>query len=194
MENKIIQTAEIKYVSPRPVNIGDVFYRIERGDCEILRSPCRVCLGTGEVTVNGITFKCPKCNEEQTVLRVSQWVVRKYRVNHISDTVSDTEWKASNLHRIIFKAYRKVGHGISYSNNHSTCTITEDNLKKYFNVPLDEVKEPYTDKYLYDDYKLAVLAADYLTAQELQKVADYNAQHGTSHEVHFKADHDKKSI
>lgn len=193
MENKIIQTAAIKYESPRPVNIGDVFYRIEKGDFATLHSPCRVCLGAKEVTVNGITFKCPKCNDEQAVLHISQWVVRKYRINHISDTVSDTEWKPSNVHRIIFKAYRKVGHGTSYSYNHSTCTLSEDNLNKYFNVSIDEIREAYADKYLFDDYKLAVLAADYLTALELQKVADYNALHGTSHEVHFKAEHDTKS-
>ncbi|MCX4313857.1 MAG: hypothetical protein OSJ83_08415, partial [Clostridia bacterium] len=53
------QTATIRYAAPRPVNIGDVFYRVERGEAQHFREPCRVCGDKRKLTVNGVTFNCP---------------------------------------------------------------------------------------------------------------------------------------
>ncbi len=55
------QTATITYSAPRPVNIGDVFYRVECGELQHFREPCRVCGDKRELTVKGVTFRCPCC-------------------------------------------------------------------------------------------------------------------------------------
>lgn len=53
------QTATINYAAPRPVNIGDVFYRVECGELQHFREPCRVCGDKRTLTINGITFAYP---------------------------------------------------------------------------------------------------------------------------------------
>ena len=56
------QTATVVYNAPRPVNIGDVFYMIAQGETKQFYEPCKACNDTHSVTVNGVTFGCPCCN------------------------------------------------------------------------------------------------------------------------------------
>ena len=67
MEEKTNQTqsAVFNYTAPRAVRIGDVFYRIENGESVYFREPCKVCDGTGQLTVRGVTFKCPCCDTQK---------------------------------------------------------------------------------------------------------------------------------
>lgn len=67
MEEKTNQTqsAVFNYTAPRAVRIGDVFYRIESGESVYFREPCKVCGGTGQLTVRGVTFKCPCCDTQK---------------------------------------------------------------------------------------------------------------------------------
>lgn len=104
------QTATINYAAPRPVNIGDVFYRVECGELQHFREPCRVCGDKRELTVKGVTFRCPCCDKEKTTISVAPYIVRRYRVNVIKEAALDYEWKLGDRY-VYFCFYRKVGHG-----------------------------------------------------------------------------------
>lgn len=195
-ENNQTQTATIYYDSPRPVHIGDVFYRVEHGEGTYLKAPCRVCEGKREITVNGITFKCPMCDSETAVLNVSKYVVRRYRVYGIYDEVSTYEWKPSTVHRVKFKMYRKVGRVYVgwFGSDGGSLELSDDDIERKLNKTYDPSlsASSQTDA-IFDDYKLACKFADAANAAELQRVADYNAEHGTEHVVTFKVENDPKS-
>lgn len=195
MENRTIQTAEIKYEAPRPINIGDVFYRIVCAETKAvdLHTPCKVCLGTTKVTVNGVTFTCPCCAHEKNTITVRHWVVRRYRVSSICDSVNDSEWKAATNHKVVFEMYHKSGHGNPFYSNYDKKTIWPSDLQKYLNVSIDKINIHNIDKCIYDDYKLAILVADCLTSRELESVTAYNEEHGMAVKVEFREEHDKKS-
>lgn len=91
------QTATINYAAPRPVNIGDVFYRVECGELQHFREPCRVCGDKRELTVKGVTFRCPCCDKEKTTISVAPYIVRRYRVNVIKEAALDYEWNLATV-------------------------------------------------------------------------------------------------
>lgn len=186
------QTTEIKYYGPRPIDIGDVFYRIEEGETCNFYSPCKVCNDTRIVTVNGVTFNCPCCCSGSTVFQARKYVVRKYRVYSIEDSVRHDDWKPSSVHTVEFKLYRKIGHGSYISSNHSTCRMSISDLQ-CLNATFDDIRVHDIGRYFYDDYKLAVSVADKLTEDEHENVREYNVKNGTKYEAIFKTEHDKKS-
>lgn len=190
--NYPLQTATVAYNAPRQVNIGDVFYMIAAVDLQTFREPCIVCKGARKLTVNGVTFSCPCCDDSKEVISLRGYVVHRYRVFRISDEVNNSEWKAATNHAVRFGLYRKVGHGYQWE-SHSQKEMGKWDLCKYFNITEENVTSSLIDKYIYDDYALAVRAAKALTDQELQKLADYNVLHGTKHEAVFKTENDKKS-
>lgn len=182
------QTTAILYDAPRPVKIGDVFYIIEVGEGKTYNAPCRVCGGTRQLTVNGITFKCPQCDVETKVLNVHSYVVRRYRVYGVSDEVLTDTWKASDCHRVKFKLYKKT------DRNYYACTTREIYSDRFLHINPQEPSSYDPSNAIYDNYALAVAHADALTAIEVEKVAKYNEIHGTNHELPaFKRDHDSKS-
>lgn len=175
------QTTAITYAAPRPVNIGDVFYLIEGGQGKTYNAPCRVCGGAGKLTVNGVTFKCPQCDEETAVLYVRPYVVRRYRVYGISAEAGTDTWKPSDSRTIKVNLYKKT------DRTYYGCTVTTKYIEDF--EKLNE-KRPEA---IYDDYKAAVAYADELTAKEIAKVAEYNAEHGTNYEPPvFEDEHDQK--
>ena len=89
---------------------NDVFYRVECGELQHFREPCRVCGDKRTLTINGITFACPHCNTEKTTISVAPYIVRRYRVNAIKEAALDYEWKLGDRY-VHFRFYRKVGHG-----------------------------------------------------------------------------------
>lgn len=187
-----MQTATITYKAPRAVNIGDVFYKIEHADYQVFREPCLVCLGKRELTVNGVTFRCPCCDSRNEVIGVSKYVVKRYRVYSIEADTNIDEWKASDYRRVTFSLYHKSGRGY-YGSEHSKSEFREYDLAYYFNIPVADASEGSYKNYIYDDYKLAVAVADAFTAKELKELDEYNALHGTEHKAVFKTEHDKKS-
>ena len=186
------QTSTITYRAPREVNIGDVFYKIKRADHQTFREPCLVCKGAKELTINGITFRCPCCDNTKEVLSISGFVVQRYRVFKISDEVSSSEWKPGSYHIVRFGIYRKVGHGYQWA-THSKIEINEDDMNRWLNLSEDDAAKYNEDRLIFDDYQLAVRAAKALTEKELKKLADYNALHGTNHKAKFETENDKKS-
>lgn len=196
MNENTRQQAVINYNAPRPINIGDVFYRVEYGEGTYLKAPCRVCEGEGEITVNGITFKCPMCDSETAVLNVSRYVVRRYRVYGIFDEVSTYEWKPSTTHQVKFKMYRKVGHGYVgwFGSDGGSLEVSDYDIKRLLNKTYDpNLCASLQADAIFDDYKLACKFADAANAAELKRVADYNAEHGTKHVVTFNVENDPKS-
>lgn len=188
------QTATINYVAPRAVNIGDVFYRIERGKTLYFREPCRVCGDKRQLTINGVTFRCPCCDMEKTTIDVAPFVVRRYRVNVIKEEALDHEWKLGDrfLH---FRFYRKVGHGycdfFDCNERGGSFELRSDEFNRRYNAPFDGTAR--ADFGIYDNYKLAIQIAEQMTACELARLQEYNEKFGTFHEAAFVIEHDPKS-
>ena len=133
------QSATITYSAPRPVNIGDIFYRVECGELQHFREPCRVCGDKRTLTINGITFACPHCNTEKTTISVAPYIVRRYRVNVIKEAALDYEWKLGDRY-VYFRFYRKVGHGYAdgyYSKNGGSFEMRSDDFNRNYNLPYD---------------------------------------------------------
>ena len=186
------QTATITYDAPRAVNIGDVFYRVERGNSVHFREPCRVCGDKRELTVNGVTFKCPCCNSENTAISVAPYFVRRYRVNEIKENALDRDWKLGDRY-VYFHFYRKVGHGFvsGYWGNGGEFEMRTDDFARAYNAPYDETCDSCVG--VYDDYKTALSIAEQMTARELKHLQEYNEKFGSAHIAEFKGEHDPKS-
>lgn len=184
----MIQQTIINYTAPRHINIGDVFYMIEQGDTKQFYEPCKVCNDTREVTVNGVTFKCPCCNRGKQAIFVQQHIVHRYRVHRISDEVESREWKAGENHTVKFGLYRKVGNGWG---EHNSTELWATDFTKRLNAPCGN--DTVNGYGIYDDYKLAVSVAERMNEIELEQLKAYNAEHGTNYEVNFTKTHDKKS-
>lgn len=188
-----MQEAVIQYHAPRRVNIGDVFYKIKAVDFQTFREPCLVCEDKKELTINGVTFRCPCCGRAEEVLRIQGYVVQRYRVFKITDEVGNSEWKADDHHRVKFSIYRKVGHGYQWA-EHSESYFGDRDLERFLNVSeADRYSAHNVDQYLFDDYQLALKIAKGLTDAEIKKLDEYNAAHGSSCQPVFKTEHDKKS-
>lgn len=186
------QTTAIHYRAPRPVNIGDVFYTVVRGKNLSFREPCKICDGKRELTVRGFTFKCPACSYEKETINIAPYVVHRWRVYAIEDKVFAEQWKASTDHFTYFKLYRKVGRGYdTWGGNCGNMEIRDDDFTNRYNAPFDG--KVIGDYGIYDDYRLAVSVAEQMTALELKRLADYNAEYGTNHEAEWKIEHDPKS-
>ena len=174
------------------LNIGDVVYKVEVAETQYFRPKCRVCGGKKEVTVNGVTFKCPACNNEETVVKVSNYTVVRFRVYSIIQEVGHLDWKPDTNVQIKYGIYTKHGKGHSYSNSSRTETISEGLFSVMFNKP--DVSEYLRDKAVFSDYNMAVAFADSLTQKSLNNLKAFNEAHGTDfvpQEFEFK--HDKKS-
>lgn len=192
-QTKQSHVAEVRFDAPRPVRIGDVFYFICRGKSQTFREPCKVCGGTHELTINGVTFKCPVCNHNKEVIEINSYVVHRYRVYAIEDEVNTLEWQPSNSHIVKFRLYRKVGGGhYIYRDNGGHETFTAHELSSRYNLPYSDNR--LSGAGIYDDYKLAVKIAEQMNAAEIERLNAYNAEYGTNHTVEFTIKHDPKSI
>lgn len=197
MDNTLpIQNVTISFQAPRALNIGDVLYRIEPEDPQSFREPCLVCNDKKELTVNGVTFKCPCCGKTKETIVIRRYLVRKYRVYKIEQSADNSDWKLSEKRKTVLGIYRKVGKGYStYSSEFTKRSLYEYELVNNFNVSIDKISHHNLDNAIYDDYKLAVSVAEHLTSVELDKLAEYNALHGTEYNAVFsEKTHDKKSI
>ena len=194
MEEKINQTqsAVFNYAAPRAVRIGDVFYRIESGESVYFREPCKVCDGTGQLTVKGVTFKCPCCDAQKEVISIHKYVVRRYRVYKIAQEAGTSEWKPCDYKDITFSLYRKVGHGFCVYGGGGHIEFPDRKFAQNYNLPLNG-NMARGERGIYDDYNLAVRVAEQMNALELKRLAEYNKEYGTAHEAVFKAKNDPKS-
>ena len=185
------QTATINYAAPRPINIGDVFYTVEKVKREDFCEPCRVCGGKRELTVNGVTFLCPCCGDGKEVISIHIYAVRRYRIYRIEDKFSTLGWKLSDHHTVEFSAYRQVGNGYSYWN---TCgggiSFADDDFCGRYNKPF--VSGGGNDG-IYDNYKTALSIAEQMNEEEVNRLNAYNAEHGTNYATDFTPKHDPKS-
>lgn len=187
------QNLTITYKSPREIKIGDVFYKLKRTDFQHFREPCRVCGDKRDLTINGVTFKCPCCGSAEEIIKICGYIVQRYRVYKIADEVRNDEWKPSHQHRIQFGIYRKMGHGYMCA-SHSESSFGEYDLEHFFNVSEADKISPYNaEQYLFDDYALAVKMAQILTDAQVQKLEEYNAVHGSNYKAVFTEEHDRKS-
>lgn len=194
--NQTNQTAVINYTAQRAVNIGDVFYRIERAETLRFYEPCKVCGDKRELTINGVTFKCPCCNYGKQSTSIDRYVARRYRVYAIGDEVLNYDWKASTHHTVRFKLYRKCGHGHNSWRNDGggRKEITAYEFAGLLNAPYSENKYNL-DETFYDDYKLAITVAEQINAAELKKLDEFNKTNGTAYVAEFQngVTHDPKS-
>ena len=93
-----LQTAIIEYYAPCAFDLDEVFYRIERASDLYFRDDCRVCGGTKLLTVNGVTFKCPCCEQESVSITVKNYAVRRYRICGVSEEKTTTSGNPRQPH------------------------------------------------------------------------------------------------
>lgn len=174
------------------INIGDVFYMIEVCDRIPFYTKCRVCEGKKEITVNGITFRCPKCNDEKILLCIYGYKVVRYKVYSIETSMPNEDWKTSDIRNIKYGLFHKHGKG-HYIGNTKTIQRSDYGFsEKFLNNP-NVKNRHYADK-IYSDYKLAVKCADELTQESINELKRYNEKYGTNFEIPIlKIEHDKKS-
>ncbi|MBQ4443788.1 MAG: hypothetical protein II896_03905 [Clostridia bacterium] len=178
----------INYEAPRPIKIGDVFYRLQEVDTVNLQAKCKMCDGTHQITINGITERCPHCQQPGAMIsRVHRVVVRRYRVYGFRDRVEADEWKPSTYHTVTVELYRKVGKGYYYGNHDGR----DENIDFLNRLNVEQPER--TDHTWYDDYAKAVAAAEFLTSLEQAKLDAFNAEHGTDYQLTATAAHDPKS-
>lgn len=192
-----MQQTIIDYDLPIKINLGDVFYTIEKENSKYYYEPCQVCGGTRKLTVNGITFDCPCCNKSRVTLSISQYKVTRWRVYSITQYVSDNGyWKEGSNKHEKFLLYTTYSRG--YGNTKSKELSTYD-FKRSRNLDFEEmlkINDSYygdIGKCVYDCYSLACQVADKLNDFEKQKVEEHNKKFGTNYELPDKPKYDQKS-
>lgn len=174
------------------INIGDVFYKIERTSFQTFRSECRICEGTGKLSVKGYEFKCPACDKETEVLNVCGYFVRRYRVYYIKQFTRCDDWKACNSRNIEYGIYHKGGRGYGYGTTNRQISLGDWRIKEFLNRT--DISAIHYDDAIYSDYNLAVQQAEKLTQMSIDSVKNYNIEHGTNYpNPDFGIEHDKKS-
>ena len=176
MSKKPNQTLTIHYQADVPLKLDDVLYIVEipeygRGSKTFTRT-CRVCGGKQELTINGVTFRCPCCENEQKALTVHKYIVRRYRVYKVEVSKSTETWKPSDYITVKFSIYKKHGRG-----NYSTTV----RALPYGGInPAEPLRH---DDPVFTNYALAVAAANAYNERERARLADYNQLHGTQYEM-----------
>lgn len=186
----------IEYNLPIKINLGDVFYTIEKENSKHYYEPCQVCGGTKSLTVKGITFKCPCCDKNSVALTISQYKVTRWRVYSITQKVSYGYWKASDNKSEEFLLY--TTNSRCYGNT-STKRLSTYNFAKSRNLDFEKMLEINNSEYsridncVYDCYSLACQVANKLNAFEKQKVEQHNKEFGTDYVLPDKPKYDPKS-
>ena len=186
----------IDYDLPIKINLGDVFYSIEEIDKQHYYEPCKVCNGTGKLTVNNVTFNCPCCRDYRSPFSICRYKVTRWRVYELTQEIGTGYWKKSCDKNLIIKLYTKTnrGYGNTYSNK-----LTEWNFKKCRNCEFEEIlkikQSSYVrlNDYIFDCYSLACQVADKLNEYEEQKVIQHNKEFGTNYALPDKPKYDPKS-
>ena len=174
------------------INIGDVFYKIERTKFQTFRSECRICEGAGKVSVKGYEFECPACDKETEVLSVCGYFVRRYRVYYIKQFTYTDDWKACDIRDIEYGIYHKSGRGYGYGTENRQITLGAWRIKDF--LDRTDISVSRYDDAIYSDYNLAIQQAEKFTQTSIDKVKDYNIEHGTNYPIpNFGIEHDKKS-
>ena len=186
------QVTGVSYNAPRHIAIGDVFYVIRPTETTNFREPCKVCEDKHELTINGVTFRCPCCGQTNETITVYNYIVQRVRVYSITCRTSTDPWKEDTHRRVTFGVYHKEGHG--YGGYFSKDFTQDIDSRDFENLNPDVSKtRDFCDYAIYDDYKKAVAVADALNAAEADRLKEYNTIHGTTYQTEFKRNHDKKS-
>lgn len=187
------QVTGISYNAPRHIAIGDVFYVIRSTETTHFREPCKVCEDKHELTINGVTFRCPCCGQTNETITIYNYIVQRVRVYSIECKANTDTWKEGEYRSVTFGVYHKEGHGYGdYFSNNFTRDIDSRRFEN-LNPDVSKTSSDFCDYAIYDDYKKAIAVADALNAAEADKLKEYNAIHGTTYQTEFKRKHDKKS-
>ena len=185
---------EICYEADTPINIGDVFYKVEVGKTHFYREPCKVCGDTHNLTVNGVTFKCPICDTGKSNCHISEFVVKRYRVSGFSETADDSDWKASNIKSKKITLYHKSGRGYScysdFTRREYSLPTFINNLNKTF---LEDLRRTSLEDCFFSDYKAAVEVAKRAQEKELKKLQEFNSYYEKDYVFIPECENDKPS-
>jgi len=194
MENKD-HVFSVTYSACKPINIGDVYYRVERVSTQRFTENCLICDGKGSVDIKGYTVKCPACSNYRradNAVDVGEYAVRRYRIFGVNFDYPHKDWAFDGRGgRMFVSLYHKTGVGY-YMNNSSNKTIAVDQFSRFLNGAEEESDPEWT---FYDNYKLAVAKAAELNAEQLVKLEEFDATFGTEHAKNFvpKVKNDPKS-
>lgn len=195
--NQIEQTTMIKYKLPFAINLGDVFYSIEKIGTRYYYEPCQVCGDTKKLTINNITFDCPCCDKNRVSIAIGRYKVCRWRVYSITQFVSDNGyWKMGTNKNEEFLLYTTYERG--YGNIKHMKLNTRD-FKNYYNLNFEQILKINNSQYehieqcIYDNYSLVCQLANKLNEYEEQKVAEHNNKFGTNYELPPKPKYDPKS-
>lgn len=191
---------EIAFKSNVPIKMGQVLYRIEKTSSIHYYGTCEVCKGEKQITVNGYTFTCPKCNGgsgSMVVLIASRYQVQRYRVQKISEELDMNSWGEGKefTKYVSITAFRpRPRNNARWDENDKSFKLSSIYIgQTCFDNILDEIPQhEFVRDEVYADYKLAVQRADMLNEQSKKKVDEYNANFGTNFEFEFPA-YDRKS-
>lgn len=176
MEKELVTNKHlIEFKSNFPIKLGDVLYTVEEITHQYFYGVCEVCKGEGNITYNGYSFRCPKCNgfnQSTLVLKVCRYNVYRYRVAKISEKLKMFDWNpAKGFDRqITIKLFRPQPRG-SYGEHDKTIKLSSNNGK--------EINILNIGKNIYSDYKTAVAEADKLNSEQEAIVKKYNEDFGT---------------
>ena len=176
MSNKPNQTLTINYQADAPLKLDDVLYIVEIADSgqhsKTFYQTCRVCGGKRELTINGVTFRCPCCESEQKAITVYKYIVRRCRVHKVKVSKSTETWKPSEYQTVKFGIYKKSGRG-----------YWSTTARELYREDINPAEPLRRDNPVFTDYALAVAAAKAYNERERARLADYNELHGTQYEM-----------
>lgn len=173
------------YSACKPINIGDVYYRVERVNTLRFAETCLVCDGKGSVDIKGYTIKCPACSSYRNadnVININWYAVRRYRIYGISFDYPHKDWAFNGQGgRMFVSLYHKNGAGYCMTTSLAK-TMAVDQFSRFLNGAEKKSDIEWT---FYDNYKLVVARAAELNAEQMEKLKEFDATFGTEHAKNF---------
>lgn len=194
MQKKLLQ---ITVFDDGILHFGQHVYIVVSGDYKTFTEKCNICDGTRKITVRGMEFDCPNCaahnrsrEAAKTVMTVFDFYAREYIVNEINihgeESMciykKDGSTSGGRYPYARYRAFTRYGSG---TDQVSTTALSGRRFE-----PKDPDKVMIhrldgNDGFCFFEKKDAVAFAKRLHERQQESLAQFNAEHSTSHNYPF---------
>ena len=194
MDNTNRKTRSIEVFDTGILHFGQHLYVVDAWKNNRISENCPICNDTRKVTIRGVEFPCPNCVGQSKILPValtlSNFVVVEYILNEllihgepVKKLYNGEYVRKSDLPRVAFKGFCKV------QSNTYTVAFSDSNILQSeadYQNHADRLTNPESGATrVFREKSWAKAVAKELHLRQKEKLAEFNAQHGTSHEYPF---------
>ena len=188
------RTLSIEVLDTGVLHFGQHLYVVDAWKYKHISASCPICDDTRKVTIRGVEFPCPNCVGQTKTLPValalSNFVVAECILNQLYISGDQTKRLYNggyvddkDLPRVLYKGFYKI-QSHAYTANFSASEVLQSEADYQNHV--DGLTDPESRApRVFREKSWAKDVAKELHLRQKEMLAEFNAQHGTSHEYPF---------